>query len=103
MKKKIKALVISLGVLITLTLVFGLGVLIILVGCDYDIAQAESCHYENSMFVTIERATEWDIVYHNKTKVMYVVSNSAYNCGDFTLLVDTDGKPMLYKGEQNNE
>lgn len=88
MRKKIIALVISLGLLITL------------VGCDYDTIQAESCHYGNSMFVVIERAGEWNIVYHNKTKVMYVVSNGAYNCGNFTLLVDADGKPMLYKGEE---
>lgn len=87
MKKKVIALVISLGLLITL------------VGCDYDIVQEENCHYENSMFVTIERAKNWDIVYHNKTKVMYVVSNSAHNYGSFALLVDADGKPMLYKGE----
>ncbi|MFR7886030.1 MAG: DUF6440 family protein [Pseudoruminococcus massiliensis] len=87
MRKKVIALVISLGLLITL------------VGCDDDILQEESCYYENSMFITVERARNWNIVYNNKTKVMYVVSNSAYNCGDFTLLVDADGKPMLYKGE----
>lgn len=88
MRKKVIALVISLGLLITL------------VGCDYDIAQEESCHYGNSMFVTIERAGNWNIVYHNKTKVMYVVSNDAFNGGNFTVLVDADGKPMLYKGEE---
>lgn len=87
MKKKVIALVISLGLLITL------------VGCDCDIVQTESCYYGNSMFITVEQARNWNIVYHNKTKVMYVVSNSAYNYGNFTLLVDADGKPMLYKGE----
>ena len=87
MKKKVIALVISLGLLITL------------VGCDCDIVQTENCQYRNSMFITVEQAISWDIVYHNKTKVMYVVSNSAYNYGYFTLLVDADGKPMLYKGE----
>lgn len=88
MRKKVIALVISLGLLITL------------VGCDYDIAQAENFHYGNSMFITIERAEDWNIVYHNKTKVMYAVSKDAYNCGNFALLVDADGKPMLYKGEE---
>ena len=87
MRKKVIALVISLGLLITL------------VGCDCDIVQEENCQYGNSMFITVEQAKNWNIVYHNKTKVMYVVSNSAYNRGDFTLLVDADGKPMLYKGE----
>lgn len=87
MRKKVIALVISLGLLITL------------VGCDDDILQEENCQYENSMFITVEQAKNWNIVYHNKTKVMYVVSNSAYNYGNFALLVDADGKPMLYKGE----
>ena len=87
MRKKVIALVISLGLLITL------------VGCDDDILQEESYYYESSMFITVERARNWNIVYHNKTKVMYVVSNSAYNYGNFALLVDADGKPMLYKGE----
>ena len=87
MRKKVIALVISLGLLITL------------VGCDDDILQEESCYYESSMFITAERARNWNIVYHNKTKVMYVVSNSGYNYGNFALLVDADGKPMLYKGE----
>lgn len=86
MRKKVIALVISLGLLITL------------VGCD-DILQEESCYYGDSMFITVEQARNWNIVYNNKTKVMYVVSNSVYNRGDFTLLVDADGKPMLYKGE----
>lgn len=87
MRKKVIALVISLGLLITL------------VGCDDDILQEENCQYGNSMFITVERARNWDIVYHNKTKVMYVVSDDAYNRGCFVLLVDADGKPMLYKGE----
>lgn len=87
MRKKIIALVISLGLLITL------------VGCDDDILQEENCQYGNSMFITVERARNWDIVYHNKTKVMYVVSDDAYNRGSFVLLVDADGKTMLYKGE----
>lgn len=52
-----------------------------------------------SMFVTIETTTFWDVVYHKDTKVMYVVSTGSYNHGTFTLLVDADGKPMIYEGE----
>jgi hypothetical protein len=26
-------------------------------------------------------------------------SNGSYNCGTVTLLVDSEGKPLLYKGE----
>lgn len=51
-----------------------------------------------SMFVQIESANTWLVVYHRETKVMYVVSYGAYNCGSFTLLVNADGTPMLYEG-----
>lgn len=39
------------------------------------------------------------IVYHKENKVMYAVSSSGYNAGNFTLLVDENGDPMLYEGE----
>lgn len=44
----------------------------------------------------IERDTRWIVVYDQDTKVMYVVS---LRSGYFTLLVDENGKPKLYKGE----
>ena len=53
---------------------------------------------EVSMFVLIEETGVWKVVYHNETKVMYAVSAGGYNMGIFTLLVDRDGKPLLYKG-----
>lgn len=52
---------------------------------------------DTSMFVEIEQAGVWEVVYHKETKVMYVVSCDAYNNGTFTLLVDADGKPMLWE------
>lgn len=39
------------------------------------------------------------VVYHKETKVMYVVSRSSASNGIFTLLVDAEGKPLLYEGE----
>lgn len=53
-----------------------------------------------SMFVLVENAPSWKVVYHEKTKVMYVVSDREYNRGNFTLLVNADGTPMLWDGEQ---
>ena len=50
------------------------------------------------MFVEREEANRWIIVYHKETKVMYAVSYGSYNIGTFTLLVNADGTPMLYKG-----
>lgn len=49
-----------------------------------------------SMFVEVEQTTIWKVVYHKDTKVMYVVSCGGYNSGDFTLLVNADGTPMLW-------
>lgn len=53
---------------------------------------------ETSMFVLVETATTWNIVYHKETKVMYAVSNGTYSRGTFTLLVNADGSPMLWEG-----
>ena len=51
---------------------------------------------EYSMFTVVEQTAYWQIVYHRETKVMYAVSDSSYNYGTFTLLVDEEGKPLLY-------
>lgn len=52
---------------------------------------------ETSMFVMVEQTNTWRVVYHKETKVMYAVSLGSYNCGTFTLLVNADGSPMLWK------
>ena len=55
---------------------------------------------DTSMFVTVEEVNYWyKVVYHKDTKVMYVISAGAYNHGTFTLLVNPDGSPMIYKEE----
>lgn len=52
-----------------------------------------------SMFVIVEETFTWRIVYHKYTRVMYAVSDSSYNRGSFTLLVDAEGNPLLWNGE----
>ena len=52
-----------------------------------------------SMFVEVERSTNWQIVYHRDTKVMYAVSAGDYKRGTFTMLVDENGSPMIYEGK----
>ena len=47
--------------------------------------------------VYVEETGAYCIVYDRETKVMYAVSNSGYNYGNFTLLVDANGDPLLYK------
>ena len=65
-----------------------------LVGC----ASVESeKNQDTSMFVRVERTEDWDVVYHKETKVMYVVSIGYYNQGNFVVLVNADGTPMLYE------
>lgn len=78
-----------------ITLAVSLVLLVALAGCDYDEVKKEKSD-NISMFTVVEETTEWKVVYHNETKVMYTVSCSKYNHGNFTLLVDANGNPMLY-------
>lgn len=50
-----------------------------------------------SIFVEVERAGTWRIVYDRETLCMYAISDSSYNCGIFTLLVNPDGSPKLWE------
>lgn len=54
-----------------------------------------------SMFVAIEKNSLYGfwVVYHRDTKVMYVVSDGVNNVGNFMLLVNPDGSPMVWEGE----
>lgn len=69
---------------------------LLLSGCSKKVTSIES-DTTTSMFVAVEKAGLWEVVYHKETKVMYVISLGAYNGGNFTLLVDADGKPMLWE------
>lgn len=53
----------------------------------------------DSRFETIVTGSGFYVVYDKETKVEYVVSDRYYNSGTFTLLVNADGKPLLY-GEE---
>lgn len=48
-----------------------------------------------SRMVTIEHTATYRIVYDRETRVMYAV---AIESGVFTVLLDADGKPLLYEG-----
>ena len=54
-----------------------------------------------SMFIVVEGSglDLYRIVYHRDTKVMYAVSCGTYNSGNFTVLVNPDGSPMIWKGD----
>lgn len=55
----------------------------------------------NSMFVTVETGWNYKVMYCKDTKVMYVMSWGNDNQGEFTLLVNADGSPMLYKESED--
>ena len=51
---------------------------------------------EESRFVRIEKNGYFITVYDKNTKVQYAVSEGYYNMGTVTVLVDAEGKPLLY-------
>ncbi len=53
-----------------------------------------------SRFAIVEQTLNWRIVYDKETGVMYAVSFGSYNAGTFTLLVDAEGKPLIYEGAE---
>lgn len=66
--------------------------------CDseFEFARDPSSKY-SSMFVIVEKSDWFAVVYHRDTKVMYSVSQGGWGGrGCFTLLVDSNGNPLLY-------
>lgn len=70
-------------------------VMTMLTGCGATVEKKEISS-SKSMFVLVEKTDWWHVVYHKDTKVMYAVSMGGYN-GTFTVLVDKEGKPMLWE------
>lgn len=53
-----------------------------------------------SMFIEVERTDNWLVVYHKDTKVMYVISYGIRNSGNFTVMVDRYGFPLVWEGDK---
>jgi hypothetical protein len=72
-----------------------------LAGCGKKMTSVEdinnSKNASESMFVKVEQGDSYRIVYHRGTKVMYVISNRPGNNGTFTVMLDANGKPLLYQ------
>lgn len=83
--------------------VYILSLVIAMTACAY--SEVEKAYDENSdepivsMFVEVETNPYFRVFYHRDTKVMYAASDPNYNRGNFTVLVNPDGSPMLYEGE----
>ena len=75
----------------------------VLTGCKAEeIASTLSAFDDYSgrfVIVSSEHGSSGMIVYDSTTGVQYWMSTSAYNSGTLTLLVDSEGKPLIYKGE----
>ena len=78
-------------------LVFCLLLSCLLIGCDTTKTVDSNSKPTFSTFIIIEQNVYYKVVYHSKTKVMYVMSLGGYNAGNFTLLVNPDGTPMVYE------
>ena len=75
--------------------------LLLLVGCaKVEIAEPTKTG-ETSRFITVETTSLWKVVADKETGVMYTVSLGMYNIGTFTLLVDANGKPLIYEGGED--
>ena len=70
---------------------------IMLTGCGATVDRETQT--ETSRFMELERTYRWVIVADKETGVMYSVSKGGYNQGTFTLLVDENGKPLIWEGE----
>ena len=85
-----------------LCLVLIIMMLLTCVGCGSPMEKVQETQQQQtsnkSMFVLIETGTDYEVVYHKETKVMYTISQGYYNCGTFTVMLDADGKPLLWEG-----
>ncbi len=74
----------------------GLVFISLLTGCKTVDSEMSDYKGNTGYFKTICHEECGDIVYDTRTGVEYWRSAAAYNCGTFTLLVDADGKPLIY-------
>lgn len=72
-----------------------LGIVFILSGCEVNATK------EEQRFIRIASGDSYGIaVYYDKeTKVEYAIKNNGHGGTSLTLLVDQEGKPLLYRGE----
>lgn len=84
-------------IIISLSIIMG----VVLTGWLLKDVTISNNYAENERFIQIYNQYSKDgfrIYYDKKTKVMYLISD-IYKGGGATVLVDRDGKPLLYEGE----
>lgn len=70
----------------------------VLTACSENPAADDETPVKESFFVTVYTDSHNYIVYCKDTRVMYSISDGVYNRGTLTLLVNPDGSPMIYHG-----
>ena len=70
--------------------------LLTLGACNYVAVEETNKECTTSRFVKVEDTGDYMVVYDKYTKVMYIISTGGYNRGTTTLLVDADGKPLIW-------
>ena len=74
-----------------------------LLGCGENNIQNEAKKVKDSYdtyFIRISSEYSGDIVYDSRTGVQYWRSGGSYNFGSLTVLLDADGKPLIYEEEK---
>ena len=77
-----------------------MGLALLMSGCVIKVTDntGTATKDNSSMFVVVEsNPAFFDVMYHRDTKVMYAVSDGHYNRGSVAMLVDADGKPLLWE------
>lgn len=77
-----------------LRVLVGLLFISLLTGCKT--VDSEIYAGNTEYFKTILSEEYGDIIYDTRTGVEYWCSTAAYNRGSLTMLVDADGKPLIY-------
>ena len=94
MKKTIKCIVAGLAAFLIIV-----SIVVMFAGCASTRAEAKEVDDvdDGNTFILVDADYYCWIVYHKDTKVMYAVSRSPNNIGTYTLLVNADGTPMIWK------
>ena len=94
MKKTTKRILAGLAAFLIIV-----SIILMFAGCASIRAEAKEVEEtgDGNTFVLVDADYYCWVVYHKDTKVMYVVSRSPNNIGTYTLLVNADGTPMIWK------
>ena len=94
MRKTVKRIVAGLAAFLIIV-----SIILMFTGCASIRTEAKDVDDtdDGNTFILVDADYYCWIVYHKDTKVMYAVSRSPNNIGTYTLLVNADGTPMIWK------